>query len=179
MGATQAHHRAVIGDVAGLRGFQQFGFGLSRGRREPICRPAELGKLLGIDAQLSQLGEAHERLGSITKQGSAIARFVLGQIVLHVLRRDGKLRRWYKQLKNRRGSKIARVAVMRRLTTIIWHMLRHNEPYRLAEPCPRRHADEPRDACVTAAPARTTSARARQKGAAPTAFTAASDLSTG
>ena len=53
----------------------------------------------------------------------------LGQLVLHVLRRDGTMRAWYGRIKKRRGSKIARVAVMRRLATILWHMLKHNEPY--------------------------------------------------
>ena len=39
------------------------------------------------------------------------------------------MKNWYKKIKKRRGSKIARVAVMRRLTTILWHMLKHNQPY--------------------------------------------------
>lgn len=169
----------LLATLPGCGAFSSLALACRVGDVSRFAGPQSLGNYWGLTPSCRNSGEAHERLGSITKQGSAIARFVLGQIVLHVLRRDGKLRRWYKQLKNRRGSKIARVAVMRRLTTIIWHMLRHNEPYRLAEPCPRRHADEPRDACVTAVPARTTSARARQKGAAPTAFTAASDLSTG
>ena len=72
-----------------------------------------------------------DRLGSITKQGSAIARFILGQMVLHVLRRDPAMKAWYGRIKKRRGSKIARVAVMRRLATIIWQMVTRNEPYRL------------------------------------------------
>jgi hypothetical protein len=54
---------------------------------------------------------------------------LLGQVVLHVLRRDAKLRTWYKGIKKRRGAKIARVAVMRRLTVIIWHMLSKQEDY--------------------------------------------------
>jgi transposase len=33
------------------------------------------------------------------------------------------LREWFKRIKRRRGSSIARVAVMRKLATIIWHML--------------------------------------------------------
>ena len=35
----------------------------------------------------------------------------------------------YRCIKLRRGSKIARVAVMRRLATIIWHMLTHRVAY--------------------------------------------------
>jgi hypothetical protein len=39
------------------------------------------------------------------------------------------MRSWFKAIKRRRGSKIARVAVMRRLATIVWHMLTRNEAY--------------------------------------------------
>ena len=47
------------------------------------------------------------------------------------------MKAWYGRIKRRRGSKIARVAVMRRLATIIWHMVKHNEPYVVGGP-PRR-----------------------------------------
>jgi hypothetical protein len=70
-------------------------------------------------------------LGSITKEGSMLARFLLGQLVLHVLRRDAGQRAWYQRIKKRRGSKIARVAVMRRLAVIFWHMLKKRQPYLL------------------------------------------------
>ena len=34
-----------------------------------------------------------------------------------------RLQEWFKRIKRRRGATIARVAVMRKLATIIWHML--------------------------------------------------------
>jgi hypothetical protein len=58
----------------------------------------------------------------------------LGQLVLHVLRRDPAMRAWYGRIKRRRGSKIARVAVMRRLATIIWHMVKNHEAYVIGGP---------------------------------------------
>jgi hypothetical protein len=51
-------------------------------------------------------------------------------MVLHVLRRDARMKEWYRRIKRRRGAKIARVAAMRRLATILWHMLKHEQPYR-------------------------------------------------
>jgi hypothetical protein len=39
------------------------------------------------------------------------------------------MRHWYQQVKRRRGSGVARVAVMRRLATILWSMLKYNMPY--------------------------------------------------
>ncbi len=71
-----------------------------------------------------------DRPGSITKAGHPLIRFLLAQMVLHALRRDAGLRRWYQKVKRRRGSKVARVAVMRRLCESLWHMLKKKEDYK-------------------------------------------------
>lgn len=126
--------------------------------------PQSLANYFGLTPGCRNSGETQQRLGSITKQGSSLVRFILGQQVLQLMKRGGPLRRWYKQIKSRRGSKIARVALMRRLVTIIWHMLHHGEPYRPYSARPRRQNRVVR---------RVTSARARQKGAAPSVLTAA------
>jgi transposase len=110
------------------------------GAIERFPRPASLPNYWGLTPGCRNSGEATDRLGSITKQGSATARFILGQLVLHVLRRDAAMRAWYGRIKKRRGAKIARVAVMRRLATIIWHMVKHNQPYVIGGP-PRRKLD--------------------------------------
>ena len=70
-----------------------------------------------------------DRPGSITKAGHPKARFLLAQAVLHALRCDAGLRAWYRRVKRRRGAKVARVAVMRRLCEALWHMLSKREPY--------------------------------------------------
>jgi transposase len=93
-------------------------------------RPRSLANYWGLTPSCRNSGEKNQRLGSISKEGSNLARFLLGQLVMHVLKHDGRLRAWYLGIKRRRGAKIARVAVMRRLTTIIWHMLTHREAYR-------------------------------------------------
>jgi len=110
-------------------------------RIDPIERFPGRGSLAnywGLTPQCRNSGEATGRLGSITKQGSAIARFILGQLVLHVLRRDPWMKTWYGRIKRRRGSKIARVAVMRRLADIGEHMVQHQEHYILGGPSQRR-----------------------------------------
>jgi hypothetical protein len=55
---------------------------------------------------------------------------MLAQVILHLLRRDYTVRAWYLRIKRRRGSKIARVAVMRRTAVIMWRMLSTGEPWR-------------------------------------------------
>lgn len=100
-------------------------------------RPRSLANYFGLTPGCRNSGNVQDRLGSITKQGSKTARFILGQLVLHVLKHDPKMRDWYRRIKLRRGSKIARVAVMRRLTTIFWHMLTYQEAYTIGGPPPR------------------------------------------
>ena len=103
-----------------------------------VCRIVPIGRFphgrslanfLGLTPGSRSSGDT-ERLGSITKVGSRMVRFLLAQVILHLLRRDGTVRAWYQRIKRRRGSKIARVAVMRRTATIMWRMLSTGEPWR-------------------------------------------------
>jgi hypothetical protein len=80
------------------------------------------------------ISDQTKRIGAI----SSLARYLLGQLVLHVLRKDGRMRQWFQRIKKRRGAKIARVAVMRPLTVIFWHMLTENQAYDIASATPAR-----------------------------------------
>ena len=93
-------------------------------------RADSLANFFGLTPGCRNSGEVTKRLGSITKRGSKIVRYLLGQAVAKVLRFDAAMREWYKRIKRRRGSKIGRVAVMRRIVTIIWHMLTKKQKYR-------------------------------------------------
>lgn len=104
---------------------------------ERFPRPGSLANYFGLTPGCRNSGESQDRLGSITKEGSKQVRFLLGQLVLHFLKRDPRMKAWYRGIKTRRGSKIARVAVMRRITTVFWHMLKHREAYKIGGPPPR------------------------------------------
>ena len=127
----------VLATIPGCAAYGSLALAARIGSIQRFPRPASLANYWGLTPGCRNSGEATDRLGSITKQGSAMARFVLGHMVLHVLRRDGQMKAWYGRIKRRRGSKIARVAVMRRLATIIWHMVKYNRPYVAGGP-PRR-----------------------------------------
>jgi transposase len=92
-------------------------------------RSSSLANYWGLTPGCRNSGENNQRLGSITKAGSGIARWLLAQMTHKVLRKDARLREWFKRIKRRRGSGIARVAVMRKLATIIWHMLSRRKTY--------------------------------------------------
>jgi transposase len=119
----------IVASIFGAGAYTSLGIASRVGPIDRFPRPRSLANYFGVTPGSRNSGKADKRLGSITKQGSAMVRFLLGQLVLHVLRRDPQMRQWYKGIRKRRGSKIARVAVMRRLVTIIWHMLKKNEGY--------------------------------------------------
>jgi transposase len=128
---------AVIATIPGCAAYSSLALAARIGSIERFPRPASLANYWGLTPGCRNSGEVTDRLGSITKQGSAMARFILGQLVMHVLRHDPWMKAWYGRIKRRRGSKIARVAVMRRLATILWHMVKNNKPYVKGGP-PRR-----------------------------------------
>jgi len=124
----------LISTLPGAAAYSALGLASRVGDVRRFRHPRSLANYWGLTPGSRNSGEATDRLGSITKQGSALARFLLGQLVLHVLRDDPWMRSWFKAIKRRRGSKIARVAVMRRLATILWHMLTRNEAYACGGP---------------------------------------------
>ena len=65
----------------------------------------------------------HVRRGHISKQGSRWLRWVMVEAAIHALR-DPELREFFGRIARRRGSKIARVAVARRLLTLAYYALR-------------------------------------------------------
>jgi transposase len=129
----------LLGTIIGVSCYMALAIASRIGDLSRFPSPRSLANFFGLTPRSRSTGDK-ERLGSISKEGSQIVRFLLGQLVVHVLRRDAKMRAWYKRIKQRRGSKIARVAVMRRLTVIMWHMLTKQEPYRYGgEPTRTRH----------------------------------------
>ena len=132
---AQADEQAkLLESMPGLGHYSAVAISSRIGDIERFKRPDSLANYFGLTPSCRNSGEATQRLGSITKRGSKIVRHLLGQAVIKVLRFDGAMRTWFKRIKKRRGSKIARVAVMRRMVTILWHMLKKKQKYRYDSP---------------------------------------------
>lgn len=99
------------------------------GRVQRFPRARSLANYWGLTPGCRNSGESAQRLGRITKAGSGMARWLLAQLVYNAMRKDRTLRQWYKRIKRRRGVGIARVAVMRKLATIFWHMVSKGKTY--------------------------------------------------
>lgn len=75
------------------------------------------------------------RLGHITKQGSSPLRWVLVEAAQHIRAGEGSLGEAFERIAERRGRKIARVAVARKILTLCFYGLRDGEIRCLARRC--------------------------------------------
>jgi transposase len=88
----------------------------------------QIGSYVGlIPAEDSSAG--HQRLGRITKQGSALLRFLLVEAAQAAVRCDADWRQRYMHLAMRRQPNIAKVAMARRLGVRLYWMWRNGWEY--------------------------------------------------
>ena len=83
---------------------------------------------IGLAPALNAAADKHH-LGKITKQGSALLRWVLGQAAPLAARADEDLRRRYFAVLHRRGRPKAKVALARKLLVRLYVMLRDQIDY--------------------------------------------------
>ena len=119
----------LLSSIPGAAAFTATSLACRVGRVERFPRSRSLGNYWGLTPGCRNSGENDQRLGHITKAGSSMARWLLAQVTQKVLRKDARMREWFKRIKRRRGVSVARVAVMRKLSTIIWHMLTKRKTY--------------------------------------------------
>lgn len=86
----------------------------------------QLVSYLGLNPRESSSG-GKQRLGSISKQGNSMLRFLLVEAAQTAARLDPELRRHYLRLKFRRGSAVAKVAIARKLAVRLYWQLREVE----------------------------------------------------
>jgi transposase len=72
--------------------------------------------------------------GRITKQGSRWLRWILVEISTHAASGDANFQKVYRRVMRRRGGSTAKVAVARKILTIIYAMLKKNESFRRQKP---------------------------------------------
>jgi transposase len=111
----------------------------------------EVGRFAGAKQVASYLGltprehssGGKQRLGHISKQGSALMRFLLVEAGQSAVKGDQQLRRAYGRMAAKKSRAVAKVMVARRLAVRLYWMLRRNWTY--AELA--RHAGEPGSWC--------------------------------
>ncbi len=96
--------------------------------------PSQLVSYLGLDPTVRQSGISPARHGSISKQGSAGARWALVESAWVVAGAPGPLHAFAERIRARRGANVATVAVARKLAVLFWHMLTKDEEYAFGRP---------------------------------------------
>lgn len=104
--------------------------------------PRQVASYLGLAPSENSSG-GKQRLGHISKQGSAFARFLLVEAGQSAVRKDERLRRLYRRLAIKKHRAVAKVMVARRLAVRLYWMLRNGWTY--AEWW--QHAGEPESSC--------------------------------
>lgn len=67
--------------------------------------------------------------GHITKHGNKWIRWAMVEAVWPAVRKDEELRKFYEEIKRRKGANLAKVAVAKRLLTIVYRVLSQNRDY--------------------------------------------------
>src|SRR6202521_6112549 len=88
----------------------------------------QIGSYVGLIPE-EDSSAGHQRLGHITKQGSSLLRFLLGEAAQAAARCDADWRRRYMHLAMRRQRNIAKVAMARRLAVRLYWMWRNGWEY--------------------------------------------------
>jgi len=104
------------------------GFVLIIGEAERFSCGKQVASYLGL-VPLEDSSGNRRRLGHITKQGSSILRFLLVEAAQVTVRSLPEWRRKYFHLAMRRGRKIAKVAMARKLAVSLYWMWRKGWNY--------------------------------------------------
>jgi transposase len=75
--------------------------------------------------------------GRFTKQGNQWVRWAAVEAVRPAIVHDAELRRYYDRVRVRRGRNPAKIATVRRLLAIVYHVLRDGRACYQRSPCPR------------------------------------------
>jgi len=94
---------------------------------------------LGLDPRVRQSGSREARHGRISKEGSALARAMLGEAAWSVAKAPGPLRAFFERIRARKGPQVAATATARKLACLLWCLLTRGEDYAYARPSMTRH----------------------------------------
>ena len=142
--ATHLMKQPGVGPVTALC------FVLTMGPIGRFQRSKQVVSYLGLNPSEASSG-GKQRLGSISKQGNSLMRYLLVQAAQTASQSDPELRRFYQRLKFRRGhSAVAKVALARKLAVRLYWKLRE-----AAQPVPpARMQGSSRNPMVDASPSR-------------------------
>jgi transposase len=121
--AEQRPEAVLLMRQAGVGPVTSLAFVLMVGPVQRFPRSRQIVSYVGLNPSEDSSG-GKQRLGSISKQGNSLVRFLLLQAAQTASRIDPELRRDYQRLVFRRGKAVAKVAIARKLAVRLYWMLR-------------------------------------------------------
>ena len=124
--AQQAHacpEAVRLMQQSGVGPITSLAFVLTIGPVDRFRHSKQVVSYLGLNPRERSSG-GHQRMGHISKQGNSMMRWLLVEAGQTAARLDPELKTFYGQLKRRRGSNVAKVAVARKLAVRLYWMLR-------------------------------------------------------
>ncbi len=88
-------------------------------RRFPSAK--HLASYIGLTPRVRASAD-HIRIGHISKEGNRLLRWALVIAATQAGRRPGPLRMWFRSVQRRKGTKVARIALARRLAETVYHV---------------------------------------------------------
>lgn len=99
-----------------------------------FSEPQKLVSYVGLNPRVRQSGLGLAQYGRISKHGHSHARTMLVEAAWGAAKAPEPLRAFFLRVRGRRGHQIAAVAVARKLTVLVWHMLTKKQDYHWLRP---------------------------------------------
>ena len=94
-----------------------------------FSNPKKLASYFGLCPSTYQSGDLKAVHGRITKQGRAEARWFLAESAEALIRTPSPLASLYQRVARKKGHNIAKIAVARKMSELVWHVLSKQSPY--------------------------------------------------
>jgi transposase len=107
--------------IPGIGPFMAIVLVLELGHIHRFAHAKQVASYVGLTPRIRASAD-RIRTGHISKEGSSLLRGVLVLAATQAARRPGPLRAWLYAVRKRRGKKVARVALARRLAEIVYHV---------------------------------------------------------
>jgi transposase len=114
--------------IPGIGWLTAIGLVVELGQISRFPSAKHLASYVGLTPRVRASG-GRIRSGHISKEGNRLLRWLLVTAATQAIRTHGPLRTWYFRVKQRKGTKIARVGLARRLTEIVYHVWKDKSDY--------------------------------------------------
>jgi transposase len=123
------HNMDLLMTIDGISTVSAAGILSAIGDISRFSSPKKLASYFGLCPSTYQSGDLRSFHGRITKQGRAEARWFLAESAEALIRTPSPLASLYQRVARKKGHNLAKIAVARKMSELIWHVLSKQSPY--------------------------------------------------